>query len=274
MRIHSALKFPQVWLFTLRPQFCFRSLLWCTLSIYSFGSVRIGIFRVTQFQIFVRIKCNSLSLTTAATTMHPALRIRNLTRLPVSSKRVALAACLSDPTVEDINRFGALVDATPADKLAVFLPVHYKLLDPSRIPTAEQLESGSTDMLQTVETALQALVDISIYTIILSRGTTMQAQTSGFSRMPEKIGRTRRLGRTQAGARTPTRDSFVPRHLAGLVPGCHARHLARTGLGILASRTGFVPAETYAEHGSLAGLGTLGRTIVLLPGQFIDGLTL
>lgn len=57
------------------------------------------------------------------------------------------------------------MDTIDEDKLGDLLPVHYLVLDPARIPTAEYLESCSPDMIRTVDVALlslQAVFDMGI----------------------------------------------------------------------------------------------------------------
>ncbi|KAJ7441532.1 hypothetical protein B0H11DRAFT_2204795 [Mycena galericulata] len=89
--------------------------------------------------------------------MHPALSLDNLKGLPLSSRRVIMAACTPDLSALDMERFASFMEKHPEHRLFDLLPVYYVFLDPARIPSATLLESSSHDTLCTVETALLSI---------------------------------------------------------------------------------------------------------------------
>ncbi|KAJ6452129.1 hypothetical protein C8R47DRAFT_1169370 [Mycena vitilis] len=82
--------------------------------------------------------------------MHPSLRFSYLNRLPMSSRRIAQAVC-DDPSGENIDRFAALTAGMTASKLAEFEPVYYCLLDPTRIPSSEEFEASSPEIIYAIK---------------------------------------------------------------------------------------------------------------------------
>ncbi|KAJ7669867.1 hypothetical protein DFH06DRAFT_1468633 [Mycena polygramma] len=77
--------------------------------------------------------------------MHPSLRLSNLNRLPISSRRITQAAC-DNPSRENIERFVALTDGMSTRKQHLeMLPVYYCLLDPTRIPSSDELENSASN---------------------------------------------------------------------------------------------------------------------------------
>ncbi|KAJ7910792.1 hypothetical protein B0H13DRAFT_2011199 [Mycena leptocephala] len=96
--------------------------------------------------------------------MHPILRITNLDRLPLSSRKLAKAICRGAPTSDSTERFIRLMETMRGEnKLAHLLPVYYSLLDPTRIPTAAELDVLSSDSICAIEMSLlslQAIFDI------------------------------------------------------------------------------------------------------------------
>ncbi|KAJ7673872.1 hypothetical protein DFH06DRAFT_1445395 [Mycena polygramma] len=88
--------------------------------------------------------------------MHPALRLRNLEKLPISSRRITTAVCAPHPSGTTVDRFATIFIANP-QQLVHFLPVHHHLLDPARIPTAGQLDDYSLELLSTVYAASVAV---------------------------------------------------------------------------------------------------------------------
>ncbi|KAJ7910355.1 hypothetical protein B0H13DRAFT_2329477 [Mycena leptocephala] len=96
--------------------------------------------------------------------MHPILRITNLDRLPLSSRKLAKAICRGAPTGDSTERFIRLMETMRGEnKLAHLLPVYYSLLDPTRIPTAAELDVLSSDSICAIEMSLlslQAIFDI------------------------------------------------------------------------------------------------------------------
>ncbi|KAJ7635535.1 hypothetical protein DFH06DRAFT_1436084 [Mycena polygramma] len=96
--------------------------------------------------------------------MHPSLRLSDLDWLPLYPRRIAMAACAPHPSAANIERFAHCLEANPQQAMD-FLPVFYSLLDPVRIPTAEQLDSCSAGMISTVyaaSTSIQALFSAKI----------------------------------------------------------------------------------------------------------------
>ncbi|KAJ7652380.1 hypothetical protein DFH06DRAFT_1205994 [Mycena polygramma] len=88
--------------------------------------------------------------------MHPALRLSNLDKLPISYRRIATAVCAPHPSAGDIKRFKQALAASPQAN-EDFLPAHYYLLDPGRILTAEQLDSCSVDTIWPVSAATTSI---------------------------------------------------------------------------------------------------------------------
>ncbi|KAJ7675647.1 hypothetical protein DFH06DRAFT_1434795 [Mycena polygramma] len=88
--------------------------------------------------------------------MHPALRLRNLDKLPMSSRRITTAVCAAHPSGTAVDRFATTFIANP-QQLVHFLPVHHHLLDPARIPTTGELDTYSLDLLSTVYAASVAV---------------------------------------------------------------------------------------------------------------------
>ncbi|KAJ7629188.1 hypothetical protein DFH06DRAFT_1480510 [Mycena polygramma] len=88
--------------------------------------------------------------------MHPALRLKTLKRLSLASQRIATAP---HPSARDIDRFATVLEKTlhPAVQ---FLPVLYTLLDPARIPTSDELESCSADVICVVNAGLLSMKTI------------------------------------------------------------------------------------------------------------------
>ncbi|KAJ7663420.1 hypothetical protein DFH06DRAFT_1190197 [Mycena polygramma] len=86
--------------------------------------------------------------------MHPSLHLSSLNRLPITARRIATAACAPHPSPADIERLKSVAGNSPSQS-ELFLPVYYSILDPQRIPAAEQLESCDTEMLHTISAALQ-----------------------------------------------------------------------------------------------------------------------
>ncbi|KAJ7726559.1 hypothetical protein DFH07DRAFT_236440 [Mycena maculata] len=89
--------------------------------------------------------------------MHPALRLSNLDRLPMSYRTVAAAACASDASEQDIQRFAGLLRSLGKDRLVNCLPVFFLVLDTARVPTAAQLDKDSPNTRPTVSVALLSL---------------------------------------------------------------------------------------------------------------------
>ncbi|KAJ7635832.1 hypothetical protein DFH06DRAFT_1479103 [Mycena polygramma] len=84
--------------------------------------------------------------------MHPNLRLSNLDKLPISARRTATAVCALHPSTADIDRLARFLEANPGQNVH-FLPVHYTLIHPIRIPTTEQLDSGFEEIISTVYAA-------------------------------------------------------------------------------------------------------------------------
>ncbi|KAJ7629247.1 hypothetical protein DFH06DRAFT_1226206 [Mycena polygramma] len=91
--------------------------------------------------------------------MHPYLRLSSLNALPISVRRLALAACAADCSMNDIFRVSSAMDRAQDDGegLLKFLPVFYAFLDPLRIPTSDQLDAMSPSTSCVIEAAILAL---------------------------------------------------------------------------------------------------------------------
>ncbi|KAJ7658852.1 hypothetical protein DFH06DRAFT_1407427 [Mycena polygramma] len=87
--------------------------------------------------------------------MHPSLHLSNLDKLFIPSRRIAIAACAPHPPAADIDRFAHALKTS--SQSVAFLPVHYIILDPGRIPAAERLDSCDADTICTVSAALEAI---------------------------------------------------------------------------------------------------------------------
>ncbi|KAJ7438211.1 hypothetical protein B0H11DRAFT_2293981 [Mycena galericulata] len=89
--------------------------------------------------------------------MHPAVETRKLQRLPVSQRRVAMAACGSSRSLRNLKQVEMLYQkATDSEKI-LFLPVFYINLDPAQIPTPGDLEYFPPDTRARVACASLAL---------------------------------------------------------------------------------------------------------------------
>ncbi|KAJ7021169.1 hypothetical protein C8F04DRAFT_1141765 [Mycena alexandri] len=95
--------------------------------------------------------------------MHPAVDIHKLQRLPVSQRRVAMAACRSTRSFHNLKQVEELCKkATDSEKI-LFLPVFYINLDPAHIPTPGDLEYLQPDTrarIACASLALEALFDL------------------------------------------------------------------------------------------------------------------
>ncbi|KAJ7019939.1 hypothetical protein C8F04DRAFT_1242322, partial [Mycena alexandri] len=98
--------------------------------------------------------------------MHSSLRLSNLQHLPERSKRVALGVCHAHPTALDLTRYAALCLKNRSHAhLLDFLPVHFVLVDPARIPTPDELDplsSAAKIAIQAAMLAIEALFDTKI----------------------------------------------------------------------------------------------------------------
>ncbi|KAJ7605363.1 hypothetical protein DFH06DRAFT_1487246 [Mycena polygramma] len=88
--------------------------------------------------------------------MHPALRLETL----IASQRiVATAVSAPHPSARDIDRFATVLEKTLHPSIQ-FLPVLHTLLDPARIPTSDELESCSADVICAVNAGLLSIKTI------------------------------------------------------------------------------------------------------------------
>ncbi|KAJ6546074.1 hypothetical protein DFH09DRAFT_1367508 [Mycena vulgaris] len=74
---------------------------------------------------------------------HRSLRLDNLSKLPVSYRRLANAAV--NGTAQDLSEFVNLCVKSPYSKPVLFLPVFFANLDPVGLPTLDQLDSLARD---------------------------------------------------------------------------------------------------------------------------------
>ncbi|KAJ7138583.1 hypothetical protein C8R46DRAFT_1361666 [Mycena filopes] len=79
--------------------------------------------------------------------MHPSLKIRYLDALPLTMRRVAIAACADSRTYDELERLLGVVDGQSLEERVRFLPVFYTNLDPANIPRAAQLD-GMTEAVE------------------------------------------------------------------------------------------------------------------------------
>ncbi|KAJ7095062.1 hypothetical protein C8R44DRAFT_890182 [Mycena epipterygia] len=88
---------------------------------------------------------------------HPAVDLQNVRRLPLSQRRVALAACGISRSYHNLQLAATLVKSSTDSHKILFLPVFYAILDPARIPTPADLESLQPDTRASVTCASLAL---------------------------------------------------------------------------------------------------------------------
>ncbi|KAJ7198424.1 hypothetical protein B0H12DRAFT_1226215 [Mycena haematopus] len=88
---------------------------------------------------------------------HPAVDLQNVQRLPVSLRRVALAACDGSRSYHNLQRAATLARSAAEHHKILFLPVFYAILDPAQIPTPVDLESLQPDTRASVSRASLAL---------------------------------------------------------------------------------------------------------------------
>ncbi|KAJ7862076.1 hypothetical protein B0H13DRAFT_2671761 [Mycena leptocephala] len=89
--------------------------------------------------------------------MHPAVDVANLRKLPASLRRVAMVAYGNNRSFQDLKRVQNLVDSASKSQKILFLPVFFVALDPTRIPSAEELEFLHPDTRSQLACALLAL---------------------------------------------------------------------------------------------------------------------
>ncbi|KAJ6454149.1 hypothetical protein C8R45DRAFT_1082833 [Mycena sanguinolenta] len=89
--------------------------------------------------------------------MYSVVDIKNLQRLPASQRRVALVACGRGRSLRDLQRVNTLMEEAPVGQRITFLPVFYNVLDPSQIPTSEDLESLNSDATERMLCAFASL---------------------------------------------------------------------------------------------------------------------
>ncbi|KAJ6456666.1 hypothetical protein C8R45DRAFT_943477 [Mycena sanguinolenta] len=100
--------------------------------------------------------------------MHRAVDIANLQRLPGSRTRVALAACKDNPSLGDLRTLASLLTKAPASQKIFYLPVLYIVLDPARIPTADDLESLQPNTTAHISCASRSLMMLFSFPIACS----------------------------------------------------------------------------------------------------------
>ncbi|KAJ7623987.1 hypothetical protein B0H17DRAFT_1151440 [Mycena rosella] len=90
--------------------------------------------------------------------MHPDLHLSNLAQLPLEARRIASAACASNHSAEDVERFLGAVAKVPHSKKNYLLPALYSLLDPKGIPSVEALDTPGP--LGLTETSVRQIGDV------------------------------------------------------------------------------------------------------------------
>ncbi|KAJ6562071.1 hypothetical protein B0H19DRAFT_1259679 [Mycena capillaripes] len=90
--------------------------------------------------------------------MHQSFHVRNLGRLPVSLRRIALPA--AEGSVEHLKRILDLVSARLTEAHQEFLSVCWPSLDPSSIPSPEDLEIIDMDVIRRPVLGLQLMRNI------------------------------------------------------------------------------------------------------------------
>ncbi|KAJ6466109.1 hypothetical protein C8R47DRAFT_40987, partial [Mycena vitilis] len=87
----------------------------------------------------------------------PILEVRNIQRLRPSIRRVALAACIENPSFTTLRRVEQLSSDASDSQKPHFVPVFFLSLDPILIPTSDELESPSSDTWNRVACAATSL---------------------------------------------------------------------------------------------------------------------
>ncbi|KAJ7617639.1 hypothetical protein DFH06DRAFT_100814 [Mycena polygramma] len=73
--------------------------------------------------------------------MHAALQVSSLQRLPIHSRRIALAACRNDATFDHLLEAEEAAEQAPVAQKILFLPMFLTHLDPVRIPSSAELDA-------------------------------------------------------------------------------------------------------------------------------------
>ncbi|KAJ7772376.1 hypothetical protein B0H16DRAFT_1714569 [Mycena metata] len=89
--------------------------------------------------------------------MHPSLNLKNLELLPISVRRFATPA--ANGSIVDLDRLLKLLDGADAPKSKNSLPVFYVDLDPSGIPTGEDLATDTVMLAILALKGLRAITD-------------------------------------------------------------------------------------------------------------------
>ncbi|KAJ7121714.1 hypothetical protein C8R44DRAFT_877091 [Mycena epipterygia] len=95
--------------------------------------------------------------------MHPELRLANLAKLPVAYRRYASAA--ANGSQADFQKLATLCTKKPCREPQLFLLMFYSNLDPEKIPTPSQLDSGIdfTSSIAVAMMSLEGIVDLRLY---------------------------------------------------------------------------------------------------------------
>ncbi|KAJ7755258.1 hypothetical protein B0H16DRAFT_1690374 [Mycena metata] len=92
--------------------------------------------------------------------MHPALHPSQLQTLPLPQRKIAVAACKRNCSIADITAATRLL-RTAVDKFDLFVPLLNVLIDPSRLPSLEDMQELSDDTLSIINAVFVALAGIS-----------------------------------------------------------------------------------------------------------------
>ncbi|KAJ7513053.1 hypothetical protein B0H11DRAFT_2268030 [Mycena galericulata] len=92
--------------------------------------------------------------------MHPAFAKRNLKRLPLPIREIAEAACRDNRSIEHVLTVTYMMSRIPSDDRVHLLPVFYANLDPTRIPSSDDLESFHPETRTNIRSAAAVLVEI------------------------------------------------------------------------------------------------------------------
>ncbi|KAK7013836.1 hypothetical protein R3P38DRAFT_3575274 [Favolaschia claudopus] len=72
--------------------------------------------------------------------MHPVMNTKNLDRLPLPRRRVAMTALKAGRSLQELQQVVAAMKSSPSSKKELYLPVFHACLDPANIPTKNEWE--------------------------------------------------------------------------------------------------------------------------------------
>ncbi|KAK7058182.1 hypothetical protein R3P38DRAFT_3253162 [Favolaschia claudopus] len=72
--------------------------------------------------------------------MHPVMNTKNLDRLPLPRRRVAMTALKAGRSLQELQQVVAAMKSSPSAQKELYLPVFHACLDPANIPTKNEWE--------------------------------------------------------------------------------------------------------------------------------------